>query len=192
MKETIKETLLKGKRKLLDEEQNESRRSEQQSEISKKLVPYFDKTTEEFVSDLLNELIIDRFKSKNKEILSISFDTHSLSEYFTTEQNSAAKRGFIPIIQEVLYKISLRPDWVSSSILLEEELFALAYYCGYFSYESFAGTNYVINFGTFLEMIKELGLEYDNNTLSITRDNLDKLLMSVEEKNDSKKKAMGK
>ena len=201
MKENIKNVLLDGKRQLLEKQKIEEERKEKElkrkSEIKTILQIDIDKRTEEFISALLRDLIKKRLKDNCQNVLSVEFETQKIGNYFINpEQPVTLSKS----LNEALSKIDGRPNWNPRYAFSEDQYFALALDCGYRDFQSFNKINYVINYDLFIKMITELGLREDSNKvlnkLLITKEDLDKLLMSVHEdteQEDTKKaKTMGK
>ena len=187
----IKDVLLDGKKQLLELKRKEDEETKKVAErhlmIKTRLDSYFDERTEEFVSNLLRGLIKERFKYNNDKIYSVAFNSNFIEDYFNMSKGNDV---YDHILNEVFEKIAVRPDWEPKYAFSQDQLFAIAYYCGYIQFRVFAGIYYIINDKLFFNMINELGIRIEKdddeniNKLSITKEKLDKLLMSVDEEKD--------
>lgn len=203
MEDNIKNILLEGKRQLLEKQKNERERKEKelnrQSEIKTILQTDIDKRTTDFISALLRDLINKRLDDNCQTILAVEFETKKITKYF----NSMNHFEFSNSLNEALSKIDCRLNLNPRYAFSEDQYFALALNYGHLFFQSFNGINYIINYELFIKMITELGLREDLddpdnvlNRLLITKEDFDKLLMSVnqetKQKNIEKNKTMGR
>lgn len=187
MKENIKRVLLEGKRQLLEKQKREDDRIkkelERKTEIKVALESYVSESTREFVSALLNDLIKTRLNNDEKKVLSVKYNTYTINHYFESRpyfENDYLSAALYHL--NIMYNLSVN-DRLKA--LTEDQYLALAHYCGYEQFQPFKSEKYIIVDSLFNEIISELGLTKDlengSNRLSITKEDLDKLLMSVHE-----------